>query len=301
MFFVVSKNQNNDMQHLNFTIGKTRNCAFTQDQLAKVEAGLAIFLNIVASSNFREKILNFSWKHAAENDFDRFHLSNALSNAQVFDTLIKAKGNFYPIGDKSPVAILPCCSRKDIQAYMNLSTPTIWINTSWLNNEWYTAVHVAACICHEMCINRGFRCQMHGQLVANYQFTVPYACADFVRLIAIALSNEDENIRAAMPYILNTPFEYYPCSTVFNMDDWHGEVITCHQEARALVNRLAMEIDHLKTIQEPLSPKEFIRLEAAEKCVAMLKQMQSMLVDTSLDASDAIGVVLPFEEAVLTP
>lgn len=277
------------MTNVSFTIGRTRNGVFTKDQLAKVQAGLDIYLKCVNHKQFKNKLLSYEWYDTDDVRYNRFHLCKALSNKQVYECFEQPQGAFGTKETPITIAILPCETRKDIHGYTKMSVPTIWLNKGCLHHDWYTAVHVASCIAHEYCINLGFQAGIGGGLVPQFEHTVPYACGHIIKEVAAQWQNNVSDIRDSFDQMDDNGYEYLPCSTTFQLKGMKAEADSCNQAVKDFRKILKAEAKVLKK-QEELSAKEFERLCALEKSIYKLKKIQAILKKTSLDGMETISI-----------
>ena len=95
------------MVNVKFNVGSTRTSYFTKNQIAKVNAGIAIFEKVINNPSFKERITNFSWTTPSGTTYNRFLLCNGLSNTQVWDSL--QSGCDWVTTTKSPDYNRECC------------------------------------------------------------------------------------------------------------------------------------------------------------------------------------------------
>ena len=278
------------MKHTKFTIGKTRHCTFTRAQLAKVSAGLDLFLQTVQQKDFRNRIEQFSWQGKNGRTYNRFLLSNHLSDTEVWER-IENGAVFFNMGAvaASTIAILPCETRRDMEGYTNFSRPTIWLNKGYLNQDWYTAVHVASAIAHDLCDNLGFHTMMNDQVVENVACTVPYFCGKLVLEICKKWQYEVTDIRQSFDYIEESKYDYFPCSVVFRSHKADTATQTSNQKIASLIDQMTTEMDSIKKAGKVLNPAEYTRYSTLSKTIEALQNLQETLAHTSLDGSDSLG------------
>ena len=142
-------------------IGRTRSCFFTKIQKNKLETGVQIFLKALKQTAFEEEVLQFNWTNQQNKRFHRFYHANGLSNRQILDRLQKYPSYLEELGMSSQIVLLPFNNRKDIQAYKAVDRPIIWISVNCIHNDWYTPVHIASTICHELCLLLDFDSSIH--------------------------------------------------------------------------------------------------------------------------------------------
>ena len=282
------------MERISFTIGRTRSNVFSREALAKVEAGKDIFCQIIKNNSFRKEIKAFKWEDNEGNIYERFHLCKGLSNSQVASCIQNIPKALGINKEKIQIAILPCTNRKDILAYTSLSIPTLWLHTGFLEQEWFTPVHVASCLMHEICVAMGFGCGITGELVPFAPYTVPYALGYITMKIARQWEHKISDIRDSFDQIDLEKYEYMPCSTIFQLDGVYISKSTCNQQLAGLLTTMNKQIEALKNQEEVLNTEEFARLCTLEISVVHLQKIYQSLIETSLDGEDNISL-LPAE------
>lgn len=267
-----------------FTIGRTRDCVFTREQISKIDAGIDLLCRAVQHKHFRQKIVNFSWESPNGNVYKRFYSCNQVSNVEVWQRI----ANFYRLNAENPIAILPCNTRKDILTYSSMNALSIWMNKGYLNQEWFTPIHVASCLVHDLCDNLGFQSYLEGQFIKNRIPSVPFFCGYLVMQICQYWQEDVTDVRNSFDFIDTENYQYFPCSIVFQTHKTSMQNQSANQILAQLIDQLLTEMDALKNDFSNMTPEELARYTALEKGVNSLKDLQKKLAITSLDGMDAL-------------
>ena len=276
------------MVNVKFKVGCTRTSYFTKNQIAKVEAGIAIFEKVVNSPSFKERIINFSWTTPSGTTYNRFLLCNGMSNTQIWDNLVSGcDWATTPTTTPTTVNVVPCGSYSEMTWVVNAPVPTVCINTNVINNTWFTPVHIACCLMHEYCVNLGFSCHVNGRLVEDWHCTVPAACADICCDIAREMSMSDTEISNYFRWIDTANFDYFPCTTCFYVDGYETTTILANTRIDEIINSMCTEIECLERTSNP-TPNETTRLNTVTEVVNTLRELKTRLYTTSLDGCERV-------------
>ncbi len=283
------------MKNVTFNITASRFRNFTAAQETKVKEGLALFQKAVEDARFKEKVCNFVWTSESGNAFNRFLMSKGMSNMQVFETICNTTGKMMndtmmmATGDSTMVCnIVPCCNKNEY-VYCCTNTPmtTVCINTNMLNQDWYTPVHVAACIMHEWCVCKGFCCTTNGTLVSDYPNTVPYACGKTMMQVIKEVCAKDPQVSMYVSQINETNFDCCPCSTSWATDTTVTECVNVCEQVDQVVSALEMEMDMINCISNK-SKDEVNRMTVLTNCITTMKDVKNRLTNTSLDGTETV-------------
>ena len=279
-----------------FKIGRLREKFFTRAQVGKLEAGIDIFHNLIQSKHFKDLVLKFHWTSRQGKTFRRFLHSNGLSNHQVLERFYNANKIFDEMGMKERVAILPCDSRKDIANFKLTANAIIWMSTSCLNNEWFTPVHVAAAICHEMMLNLGFKVKVEFNSQDDFDKTVPYAFGKIIMLASKQWENNISDIRSSFEVLDEEGFNYFPSSEVFCLEIAKNENQNYPNSIADILGKLEREAETLESINGDKSLAEQKRLKCLNKVKQQLINIHHDIIDSSLDGSEMMST-----EKILRP
>lgn len=145
---------------------------FSSEQQQKMEGAIAIIKQIVASEEFRERILN----HRYNNELT-FVDNNGYSNAQIYEIILQASEQLYPQENNTMDAEVELYfDAGNVVGYTYPNTPRIWVNTKYFTS--YTLASVARNLFHEWMHKLGFN---HASTwSASRDFSVPYAIGTIV-------------------------------------------------------------------------------------------------------------------------
>ncbi len=267
-------------------IGRTRNCFFTKTQKNKLEAGIEILLRVINHKHFSDQILQFDWINDENRRFFRFYHANNLSNKQVLHRLHHPKEYFEDLGQNDQLVILPFNSRKEIANYQSVSNPIIWLSLNCINNNWYTPVHIASAVGHELSVLLGLDSSSEKMPRAKYtNYKVPNFVGSLVMQTANLWQNSVTDIRDAFDQIDPDQYNYFPASTVVGSSI--NTSIQSHQNNfDSLISSLLIEQEMLFALQDDLTPTETARLICLEEVLLNLNKLKNKLADSSLDGSE---------------
>jgi len=216
-------------------------------------------------------------------------MSNGLSNSQIFVKLKKSQQEFEDLGMKSCLGLLPCDNRKDISSFEMVSNPVIWVPTSCLNHEWYTPVHVASLIIHEVMTYLGFGTKISGGLEGDQIHTVPFAFGRLLMQSSKHWKNQVSDIDQSLEIINENGYNYFPTSYVFDTPLNRQGSIAYQNKIEDLLNYVSREAEDLNNLEDQMSHPESKRLECLHKVKEQLKNIQNEIIKSSLDGSEVIN------------
>ncbi len=275
---------------IEFKIGRLRDIYFTREQKSKVQAGIDLFNKLSKSPQFMDLALRFNWTNKEGRKFHRFLYSNGLSNHQVLDKLQNASNIFEEMGMNPVIAILPCDSRKDIANFKLNSNPIIWLSTSCLSNVWFTPIHIASALCHELMTILGFRGRMDFKLQDDFDKCVPYAFGKMIMLASKKWENKITDIRKSFEILDQEGFNYFPASIVFDVHNTEEKVNSYHLAVDNMLHKIEREEEDLNALEGEFSLAETNRLACLKKIKSQLIEIQHSIVETSLDGSEILNV-----------
>ncbi|MEM6966848.1 MAG: hypothetical protein AAF573_18940, partial [Bacteroidota bacterium] len=265
---------------------------FTPAQAAKVEAGIEIFNQVISSDEFQNRVSNFQWTTPEGTTFNRFFVSNGMSNEQVCDMICNGVGTIWNGGNGEPplVNIVPCATVQEVEACCtNPTTPCVPININVINNSWYTPVHVACAIVHEWCCCNGFTGTTFGVGIGNWSNnTVPVACAWICKDVCPTVCNTTE-VTNWCNMINDQTFDYCPCTTTFQVSPTTTGIVSPINNIDACINTIETELSWLRGSNN-VTPSVNDRITVLTNCISTLTEMKTNLCNTSLDGCDVFGV-----------
>ncbi len=278
--------------NLKFNITSSHMNSFSVAQAAKVDAGVEIFKEVISSEEFFNKVNNFQWRTSDGEAFNRFYLSNGMSNQQICDVICKEgnpthdlinieKPNSVPV-----INIIPCSNQLEMEnIHNNTITCCIGVDTNMLNNSWYTPVHVASAIMHEWCCWNGFNCSPPSTRMENWSGnTVPVACAWMTKDVAASICNSTE-VSNWCGMINNRTFNYCACSVTYSTLFSNQNCISPIVKMDECINMLEIELNWLTSCKN-ITPDITNRIKVLNNCLSMMTQMKLNICNTTMDGSD---------------
>lgn len=267
-------------------IGRTRSCFFTRMQKDKLEAGIQIFLKVLKNSDFRESVLQFQWTNKQKKRFHRFYHASGLSNRQIIDRIQNYDSYFENLGIPSQLVILPFNTRKEIQNYSSMNNPIIWISLNCINNDWYTPVHVASAICHELAVLLDLDSALEQISNPEYRiYSAPNYLGKLIMKTAELWKDSITDIGDAFSRIEKNQYNYFPASTVLG-NIYSKSASHSQTNFDSLISTLVSEQEALFELQEKLTVSETARLICIEEVLLKLNSLKKKLTDCSLDGSE---------------
>lgn len=155
-----------NVQFINFTI--------TQEE--KMKGAIETIKRIIATEDFREKILNHTY-----NGVNTFVDNNGYTNAQIYQIILEGSEKIYPtINNAIDVEVELYYQNNNVVGYTYPKSPRIWVNTKYFNT--YSLANVARNLFHEWLHKLGFNHDVAWSPSRDY--SVPYAIGDMVEEIA---------------------------------------------------------------------------------------------------------------------
>ncbi len=267
-------------------IGRTRSSFFTKMQKDKLEAGIQIFHKALQHKHFIESVLQFQWTNKQNKRFHRFYHASGLSNRQIIDRLQEYDKYFDNLGIPSQLVVLPFNTRKEIQNYSSMNNPIIWISLNCINNDWYTPVHVASAICHELAVLLDLDSTLEHLSNPEYKaFSAPSYLGRLTMQTAKLWKDSITDVGDAFSCIDRNQYNYFAASTV--LGNIYSKSVS-HSQANfdSLINTLLSEQEGLIELQEKLTVSETTRLVCIEEVLLKLNSLKDKLRDCSLDGSE---------------
>ena len=270
-------------------IGRLRNKFFTREQKAKLEAGIDIYQKLVVHEHFKDLALQYHWSNNTGRTFRRFLMSNGLSNSQVLQKLENCEQVFEDLGMKNCFGLLPCDNRKDISSFKMLANPIIWMPTSCLNHNWFTPVHVASLILHEVMTYLGFTTKINPGSEGDQIHTVPFALGKLLMVSAHKWKNQISDIDESLAIINERGYNYFPTSHVFDTEFNQQDSVGYQDKIEDLLNNVNREAEDLSNLENKMSNSEVKRLACLEKIKEQLINIQNEIIESSLDGSEVLN------------
>ena len=283
--------------NVRFNITPTRTNCFTTAQAGKVQAGIEIFQQVINSEEFKTRVNNFQWRTSEGVAFNRFFLSNGMSNAQVCDTI--SNGTIWTTGTNETIVVnvVPCSTVQDVEVCCTSTTPCVCIDTNVLNNSWYTPVHVACAIMHEWCCCNGFNWSTPTARIESWNNnTVPVACAWICKDVCTTVCNNTE-VTNWCNTINDTTFDYCACTTTYNVWTNTTNVVSPIVKIDECINIMECEVNWLNNANT-VTPDVTNRITTLTNCITTMNEMKISLCNTSLDGCDVACVPVNTVSAV---
>ena len=274
------------MDNFSIRIGRSRSCFFTKTQKKKIESGIEIFMRALSHKSFEDNLLRFSWVDTNNKRFYRFHHASGLSNNQVLNRIRNYHNYFKDLGINEELVLLPFRTMKEVKTYTFTNSPLIWISPSCLNNNWFTCIHVASAIMHELTILLGLDNSIEKFSRPEYEiFKVPKFVGQTVLSVAAEWKHSVSDIREAFDQIDTSQYNYFPTSSIIRSTD--NDALPNYQTSYdALISSLLMEQETLFALQDNLTASETARLICLEEVLLNLDKQKSKLKESSLDGSE---------------
>jgi len=267
-------------------IGRTRSCFFTKTQKNKIDTGIQIFLSSLKHKYFEQEILQFNWKNHQNKRFNRFYHASGLSNRQVLERMQNFQVHLEEIGFNPQLVVLPYSSQNEIKQYRSINNPIIWVSLNCIHNDWYTSIHIASAICHDLAFQMGL--DGYGSQMSKLEYKA-YSAPEFMgQLILKTASHWKDSISEvaqAIELIDALQYNYFPASTIIG--GIYPKTIQHNQiNFEKLISSLLIEQETLFSLQDKLTISETKRLVCIEEVLLKLNKLRKELIDCSLDGSD---------------
>jgi hypothetical protein len=140
---------------------------FDANQQGKIEKAIVIIKLVVATEEFRTRILNHTY-----NGSKTFVDNQGYTNAQIYQRILEAAENLQPARNNIMDAEIELYTdNSNIVGYTYPTSKKIWVNTKYFNS--YTAAGVAHNLFHEWMHKLGF--DHATSWSASRDYSVPYA------------------------------------------------------------------------------------------------------------------------------
>lgn len=147
---------------------------FTQNDEAKVRKAFEIIKKVIATKEFKEKVINYTYKGVKQ-----FHQNDNFSNEEIYQMILDGKEKLLPVVDNR--------MNLELEIYTNNFTSTvgytypdtlrIYLNTKYFRS--YTPAEVAGNLFHEWIHKVGFG--HDSKNTAGRDSSVPYALGYIMR------------------------------------------------------------------------------------------------------------------------
>lgn len=279
------------MKNVNFNITSTTTNCFTPSQAAKVDAGIEIFKQVMNSEEFQNQVQNFQWRTSEGVAFNRFYMSNGMSNQQVWDMICNNMDwkngltNVVTNNNVVTVNVVPCATTQEMMDCCNNTAPTIGVDMNIINNSWYTPVHVACAMMHEWCTMCGFGCGTPTSKIENWtNWTVPVACAWMCKDVCKVVCDSNE-VTNWCNLINNQNFDYWACSMTCNAWTNTTNCVSPVAKMDECINMMEVEMNWLKSCNN-VTPDVSNRMTTLTNCINAMNEMKMNLCNTSVDGTD---------------
>lgn len=146
---------------------------FEVDQEEKVHRAVDIIKTVIASDEFRSKVLNFTYKGRR-----RFNNNNGLSNRQIYQKLLDGSETLVPGKDhEMDLQLELYFAENNVVGYTYPNTVKVWMNTKYFTP--YTPSQVAGNLFHEWTHKLGF--DHEANYTVDRDSSVPYAIGYLIR------------------------------------------------------------------------------------------------------------------------
>lgn len=147
----------------------------------KIKKAFVILEEVVNSPEFKNLILNFKW-----NGERKFNNNNNMSNLEIYQKFMSGAEILSPTADHKMNYDLTLYRSwnpfSGVYGYTNPDTKRIWINKKFFRKRSYTAVDVAANLCHEWVHKLGFTHTFNYN--SDRPYSVPYGIGYLIEEVA---------------------------------------------------------------------------------------------------------------------
>lgn len=160
---------------LTFQTTGVRFIKMSQSQEKKMLDALRILRLVVATEEFRSKVLNHRY-----NGSKRFANNNGYSNAQIYQLILEGAEKLKPLKNNNvDMGVELYSANTNVIGYTYPNSTQIWVNTKYFNQ--YSAAGVAHNLMHEWLHKLGFG--HDSEATARRPYSVPYAIGYMVKNI----------------------------------------------------------------------------------------------------------------------
>lgn len=277
--------------NVRFNLNVSKKMSLTTAQLEKVEKAIEILNQVIANPAFKNMVCAFNWTSENGTTYNRFHMSNAMSNTQVWNCLSNACSNW---GNKKVqrankiIEVVPCMTKATYKNESWSVTSNVCINSLHLSNSTYTPVHLASAIFHEYCVNCcGFAAMTNGTISEYTEWTIPFACGVLVKDCVASAFPDDFDVQNLAEHCNTSAYNYFPPSMIWK-DTEDQEMIlsnTACVKVDQTIYTMEMELDCLENCTER-NNEIADRMTVIKNCLDSLRRMRRELFSTSLDGSE---------------
>ena len=140
---------------------------FSADQEAKYNKAIEIVKMVVATEEFRTRVLNYTY-----NGKKTYANNGGKTNAQIYQSILDAAESLQPAKNNTmDLEVELYYANNTVVGYTNGSTKRIWVNTKYFNT--YSANSVAGNLMHEWLHKLGYG--HDSAATAQRPYSVPYA------------------------------------------------------------------------------------------------------------------------------
>jgi hypothetical protein len=151
----------------------------TAAQQAKIDAAKALIKKVIGSSEFRTRVLNFTY-----NGKKAFVDNGGYTNEQIYQKILDGAEELYPTKNNTmDLEVELYYASTNTIGYTYANVTKIWMNTKYFNN--YTAVEVSDNLTHEWLHKVGF--DHASSYSVSRDSSVPYAIGYLVEELAAKL------------------------------------------------------------------------------------------------------------------
>lgn len=139
----------------------------TSAQAAKFERAIEIIKSVVATEEFRTRILNHTY-----NGVKKFVDNNGMTNSQIYNAILDGAEKLSPSKNNTmDLEVVLYTASNNVVGYTYPNVTKIWVNTKYFNT--YTAAGVAHNLMHEWLHKLGFGHDANA--TSSRPYSVPYA------------------------------------------------------------------------------------------------------------------------------
>lgn len=277
--------------NVRFRVSDAKKMSLTAAQLRKVEKAVEILNKVITSPGFKNRVCAFNWTDENGTRYNRFHMSNAMSNSQVWNCISNATSNWgnHKIQRANKlIEVVPCTTKADYKNENWTVTSNVCINSLHISNITYTPVHLASAMFHEYCVNCcGFAAMTNGTISEYTDWTVPFACGFLIKDCVASAFPDDFDIQNLSEQCNTAAYNYFPPSMIWNDNEKHEMILTstaCVKVDQTIYS-MELELDCLENCKER-SNEIADRMTVIQNCIESLKRMRKELFTTSLDGSE---------------
>ena len=155
-----------------------------------------------------------------------------------------------------------------------------------INNEWYTPVHVASAICHELTVLLDLDSSVDQVVKPEYKaYSAPTYLGWLVMKTAELWKESITDVGDSFTLIDKNQYNYFPASKVIG-NIYYKSASHTQANFNSLISSLLIEQEALFDLQEKLTASETTRLVCIEEVLLKLNTLKAKLTESSLDGSE---------------